>query len=214
MSLLTTASPWTNEDTNNSSKKRTPTLRKTAKVRPDNDYGNFQDDDEPANKMPPTISEVQASNDARQTRVNDMLNKITATQTDTKLADFTPPSMPQMSAQRQNPNQLSNLNTGSNTSGNYTANDLGNYSNYKMSYEPSKVSNAPYYAKMGIGSTGGSSVGDNKLMEKINYMIHLLEEQQYERTANITEEFILYTFLGVFMIFIVDSFARAGKYTR
>jgi hypothetical protein len=212
MSLLTTASPWTNEDTNNSSKKRTPTLRKTAKVRPDNDYASFQDDDEPANKMPPTISEVQSSNDARQARVNDMLNKITATQADNKLADFTPPSMPQMTA--QNPNQLSNLNTGSNTSGNYTANDLGNYSSYKTSYEQNKMSNVPYYAKMGIGPTDGSSIADNKLMEKINYMIHLLEEQQYERTANITEEFILYTFLGVFMIFIVDSFARAGKYTR
>ena len=45
-------------------------------------------------------------------------------------------------------------------------------------------------------------------------MIHLLEEQQHEKTENITEEFLLYTFLGVFVIFVVDSFARAGKYTR
>ena len=63
---------------------------------------------------------------------------------------------------------------------------------------------------MGIGITGG----DNKVMEKINYMIHLLEEQQNEKTNNLTEEFILYTFLGVFIIFVVDSFARSGKYTR
>ena len=62
---------------------------------------------------------------------------------------------------------------------------------------------------MGIGN-----IGDNKVMEKINYMIHLLEEQQNEKTNNITEEFILYTFLGVFIIFVVDSFARSGKYTR
>ena len=60
------------------------------------------------------------------------------------------------------------------------------------------------------------SVGGNKdeLMEKLNYMIHLLEEQQDEKTANITEELILYTFLGVFVIFVVDSFAKAGKYVR
>ena len=45
-------------------------------------------------------------------------------------------------------------------------------------------------------------------------MIHLLEDQQHEKTDNITEEFLLYTFLGVFVIFVVDSFARAGKYTR
>jgi len=52
------------------------------------------------------------------------------------------------------------------------------------------------------------------LIEKLNYMIHLLEEQHDERTNNVTEEVILYCFLGVFMIFIVDSFTRVGKYVR
>jgi F0F1-type ATP synthase assembly protein I len=42
----------------------------------------------------------------------------------------------------------------------------------------------------------------------------MLEAQQNEKTSHITEEFILYTFLGVFIIFVVDSFARSGKYTR
>ncbi len=28
------------------------------------------------------------------------------------------------------------------------------------------------------------------------------------------EELVLYTFLGVFVIFVVDSFARVGKYVR
>jgi len=61
---------------------------------------------------------------------------------------------------------------------------------------------------------GNNLPRDDKLMEKINYMIHLLEQQQNEKTDNITEEFILYTFLGVFIIFIVDSFSKTGKYTR
>jgi hypothetical protein len=52
------------------------------------------------------------------------------------------------------------------------------------------------------------------LIEKLNYMINLLEEKKDERTNNVTEEVILYSFLGVFMIFIVDSFARVGKYVR
>ena len=39
-------------------------------------------------------------------------------------------------------------------------------------------------------------------------MIHLLEENKDEKTDNITEELILYMFLGVFIIFIVDSFAK------
>ena len=56
---------------------------------------------------------------------------------------------------------------------------------------------------------------ENKaLLEKLNYMIHLLEEQQNEKTNNLTEELILYIFLGIFVIFVVDSFTRVGKYTR
>jgi hypothetical protein len=45
-------------------------------------------------------------------------------------------------------------------------------------------------------------------------MINLLENQQDERTNNVTEEVVLYSFLGVFIIFVVDSFARVGKYVR
>ena len=52
------------------------------------------------------------------------------------------------------------------------------------------------------------------LMQKINYMINLLEEQQDERTNNVTEEVVLYSFLGIFVIFVVDSFVRVGKYVR
>ena len=110
---------------------------------------------------------------------------------------------------------------------NYSANDsnLGMLSNYNNIYNgnmtpidtPSHLK--PYYSKMGISSGGvtpssSSSSMDNKLLEKLNYMIHLLEEQQNEKTSNITEEFILYTFLGVFIIYIVDSFAKSGKYVR
>ena len=60
----------------------------------------------------------------------------------------------------------------------------------------------------------GLNPPDNKLMEKLNYMIHLLEENKDEKTDTVTEELILYMFLGVFVIYIVDSFARVGKYTR
>jgi len=54
----------------------------------------------------------------------------------------------------------------------------------------------------------------DQLLEKLNYMIHLLEEQKDEKTGHVMEEVILYSFLGVFIIFIVDSFSRGGKYTR
>lgn len=64
-----------------------------------------------------------------------------------------------------------------------------------------------------------SSVGDtdeNKdiMMQKLDRIISLLEDQHDEKTGHVTEELVLYCFLGVFIIFIVDSFARAGKYVR
>lgn len=65
-----------------------------------------------------------------------------------------------------------------------------------------------------VNSSPSVTSSDNQLMEKLNYMIHLLEEQQKEPTQHILEEFLLYGLLGVFIIFLVDSFTRVGKYTR
>jgi hypothetical protein len=61
-----------------------------------------------------------------------------------------------------------------------------------------------------------SSDPENKdaMLQKLDHIISLLEDQQDEKTGHVTEELILYCFLGVFIIFIVDSFARAGKYVR
>lgn len=59
-----------------------------------------------------------------------------------------------------------------------------------------------------------SNDSNQVLIEKLNYMINLLEEQQDQKTGSVTEEVVLYSFLGVFIIFVVDSFAKVGKYTR
>ena len=80
-----------------------------------------------------------------------------------------------------------------------------NYQNYYNTY-------VPYYNKAANNANLHGS--KDELMKKLNYMIHLLEENKEEKTANVTEELVLYMFLGVFVIFTVDSFARAGKYTR
>jgi hypothetical protein len=78
-----------------------------------------------------------------------------------------------------------------------------NYSN--QNYSNQNYSNQNYFAE---------TPEKDVLMDKLNYMIHLLEEQQDEKTGNVTEEVILYSFLGIFIIFIVDSFYYVGKYTR
>lgn len=73
------------------------------------------------------------------------------------------------------------------------------------------------------GFSGGSVpyVGDmngevpkDAVLEKMNYMIHLLEDQQDQRTESVNEELILYLFLGIFVIFVTDSFTRVGRYRR
>lgn len=68
----------------------------------------------------------------------------------------------------------------------------------------------PYYANQSY-----EPVAKDQVMEKMNYVIHLLEEQKDEKSGGVVEELILYGFLGVFMIFMVDSFAKVGRrYTR
>jgi len=225
--LVTSASPWTNDD--NPNQKRTPTMRKTIKMRPSipligepDEYvtqtENYQ------NLQSASFDDVQAASQDRNSRVNELLNKITSADTaldNNKLGNFKPLMPPSINTKKDTdegkkyvPPKLVSTPSLIDNKINYGANDTPSaiYSNYIKSYEPpaKMTPNQPYYAKMGLGN---QSI-DNKLMEKINYMIHMMEDQHNEKTNNITEEFILYTFLGVFMIFLVDSFARSGKYTR
>jgi hypothetical protein len=77
--------------------------------------------------------------------------------------------------------------------------------------------NKQYYnneMQMQMGGYGNSQPTQDVLLQKLNYMINLLEEQQDEKTNNVTEEVVLYSFLGIFIIFVIDSFARVGKYVR
>jgi len=82
-----------------------------------------------------------------------------------------------------------------------------------------KINNSEWsedYYKQYIPSYNNTSESssDNYLSKKINYMIHLLEEQQDIKQGSTTEELVLYCFLGVFVIYLVDSFAKVGKYIR
>jgi hypothetical protein len=87
-----------------------------------------------------------------------------------------------------------------------------NYSN-NSNNSNSNNSNKQYYSSNN-NNTSYSGDSNQALIEKLNYMINLLEEQQDQKTGSVTEEVVLYSFLGVFIIFIVDSFAKVGKYTR
>ena len=75
--------------------------------------------------------------------------------------------------------------------------------------------NKPYYSTANyIQPAVQEFASQDVLLQKLNYMITLLEDQQDERTNNVTEEVVLYSFLGIFIIFIADTFVKAGKYVR
>jgi len=230
MSLVTTASAWISDDSSNN-KKRIPTIRRTAtksKTTSDDADEHINANEHFQSMKPSTIEDVERNNNSRNTKVNMLLDKITSANSDNDntMGKFNPISPPVIQPKRDISDNVDeqqymppiprfkNEGTASNIYGAQRANGYGAndakaaiYSNYDKSYTPPT---RPYYSAMGINASGG----DNKLLEKINYMIHLLEQQQHEKTDNITEEFILYSFLGIFIIFVVDSFARAGKYTR
>lgn len=227
-SLVTSASAWTNNDP---PKRRTPSIRKTVKKR-DSQY----EDNEHNQLTPTSIEDMQNISNERSERVNDLLNEMSSfsnVEDENIMGNFQPILPPTLQTKKDmqsiefskdyNPAISTYLEASSahkykkqNEGVEYGANDKSTekLSNYNKSYEPPVIK--PYYANMGITTNKamGNTGGNDKLMERINYMIHLLEAQQHEKTDNITEEFILYTFLGVFVIFVVDSFARNGTYKR
>ena len=211
-------------------------MRKTIKVKPANtDYELYSATDNTNDQqdyMIHNLDDIQKSTDERTNRVNEIINKMSSVSVENdgaKLADFNPPPNPAVHIKKDLQQQMKEADppitnlanplqmpapTFSNRSINpYVTNNAANVTlgNYQQVYTPQVTPiNKPYYAAMGI--TGDSS--DSKVMEKINYMIHLLENMENEKTANVTEEFVLYTFLGVFVIYVLDSFSRSGKYVR
>ena len=83
--------------------------------------------------------------------------------------------------------------------------------------QPVKSENNKNYHSVetsGFPTTSLQNDSNQVLIEKLNYMINLLEEQQEQKTGSVTEEVVLYSFLGVFIIFVIDSFTKVGKYVR
>ena len=55
---------------------------------------------------------------------------------------------------------------------------------------------------------------DSDLVHKIDKLMEMLEEQSEIKTTKKNEEIVLYCFLGIFTIYVLDSFASIGKYSR
>ena len=59
-----------------------------------------------------------------------------------------------------------------------------------------------------------NTANKDEMLKKLDYLIYLLENQKDIKSGSVTEELILYSFLGVFIIYVLDSFVKVAKYTR
>ena len=205
MSLAMYAAPIDNEDnhTNNKdndnsiARKRTSNNRTQKRIPKENNYSD---------KVNSVLQTIHSHNDDD----NQMGNftpippPTSAGVEQTRLREEQPIDSESNSEQNQNQNQNQNM-----------------YKRFIPNYEDmyrkpqTTPNNLPYYTNSQEQQQQQYSYqGNNVLIDKLNYMIKLLEEQQDERTNNVTEEVVLYCFLGIFIIFIIDSFVRVGKYVR
>ena len=146
-------------------------------------------------------------------KVQDILNKIHQSADDSDNDERDSDHEKKLFQQQQNPKEpLPNYNN------NDEVHDIqSNYANEQEVKEYYKRVLPGYQESMTSVNNSSSNIaagGGDMLTQKLNYIIHLLEEQHDEKTNNVTEENVLYMFLGVFIIFIVDSFAKVGKYVR
>jgi len=241
--LLSSASPWASSETA-TTKKRTPslsitrnkTVKNTSRITSANslmdDVGSeYNNTNDTVLSSYDSIEDLQEKTQLRNSKVQEILQNMNTVNSGSGsesesvssiedagqgLANFSP--LPLFSTPKpEHPSNPSMPSYYSIDSGSRNDGPLGN-SYYHAYSDKSKMGNIPYYSMDRISATTSPSTPlhpqQDKILEKLNKMIYLLEEQQNEPTKHITEEFILYTFLGVFIIFIVDSFSKTGKYTR
>ena len=177
-----------------------------------------------------TLKRRLVKNDLNQEASSPLTNDIYNSLDESNLAEF--PPKPQSSANERRPNVVNDTEEDSVVSKqDYKLLGLGSDENdyAEKAYQQYLATHQQWSPLLAQSQAGAQnqlrqniqespvkvSQNENKaLLDKLNYMIHLLEEQQNEKTNNLTEELILYIFLGIFVIFVVDSFTKVGKYTR
>ena len=55
---------------------------------------------------------------------------------------------------------------------------------------------------------------NQEMLTKLNSIIEMFEDQKEIKNGQKNEEIVLYCFLGIFIIYIMDSFVSIGKYSR
>jgi len=131
-------------------------------------------------------------------KVNDVLMSINSD----NLADYNEPHQPE-TIETEDTVIIEELKTNNKQ-------NINNISNFHKNIVPSYNEVKPRYENFQNIPNDHNDV----LVDKVNYIIGLLENQQDEKTHNIIEDLIIYALLGCFIIFIIDKFVSVGKYVR
>ena len=242
MSLASSASPWMSDEPpkkRQPTMNKNKTLKKTTAfeqnmasttnepseyVATESTYRDF--------KMPMSMSlSEEDTQDVRQQRITELVQQMHTRQIDNdghNLADFKPLDHPIVNLKKPeiisgdaptymptNPIQQQPPFTSSASASLFSASNSDQYP--KNDYHQVYQSPPPVSYNNGNGGGRMAYVGngnDSKLLDKINYMIHLLEDQKNEKTNHTLEEFVMFTLVGVFIIYVLDSFSRSGRYVR
>ena len=207
-----------NNDNNDYSKNKNTNLRKTIKHKPTAPNES---------KLAALLKSMDESSDSDSEEGSNNLANYTGSDTRNSNSNVFPP-LPEFSYKgpgstmsTSTSNETSGSNSGKSPASLYSpdipTSSTGAISSTMYNDMPSTYANQYYkqfipYLNQGSSEIPGQPKGE--LIEKINYIIDLLEDQQDYKTNSIFEDLILYAFLGIFVIFIVDSFGKSGKYVR
>lgn len=93
-----------------------------------------------------------------------------------------------------------------------------NQKSNKITYEPptdlQRISNTNKAYDDSILTSNLRIENKDELLNKINYIIYTLDKQKDIKGEQKIEEILLYSFIGIFIIYVLDSFTKIGKYKR
>jgi hypothetical protein len=97
--------------------------------------------------------------------------------------------------------------------------ELSNFYKSELKNQQYEIKVPPQYKTNDYMILNSSTVepkrqSNQEMLEKMNKILEMFEDQKEIKTNQKNEEIVLYCFLGIFTIYVLDSFARTGKYIR
>ena len=168
-------------------------------------------------KTEPMVAQYEVFEDSD----NEMLGQFDSDEADHQVSKLDPGSGPIHAKNTNTKQNHQNQNQSQNQSQNQTSEFVKHYDtmNFNAIAQANDAAMSNNTGPMLLSSPQTNTMatmtgGNQELLTKLNYLIHLLEDQKDEKAGSITEELVLYCFLGVFIIFVLDSFVKVGKYVR